>query len=121
MKSLLLFFALTSSGPLLARQQAPDSLFVVTYTTGSTWSTTKSPGEQPYFKEHSAHLSQLRKNGVIKMGARYGDKGIIVIAAASLLKAKELIEADQAIQNKLFTAEVQKFNVFYEGCVERPN
>lgn len=111
---------LTGSQVVQAQHTAADSLYMVTYTTGANWSTSKSPAEQPYFKEHSLHLSQLRKDGVIKMGARHGERGMIVIAAANFLRAKELIEADQAVQNKLFTAEVQKFNVFYEGCVERP-
>jgi len=97
-----------------------DSLYIVTYTTGSLWDAAKPPQEQQYFKEHSANLSKLRKEGVIKMGARYADKGIVVIKARSLSVAKELIFADAAVANKLFIADIQKFNLFYEGCVERP-
>lgn len=97
-----------------------DSLYIVTYTTGSSWDAAKTPQEQLYFKEHSANLSKLRKEGVIKMGARYADKGIIVIKARTLSVARELILADAAVANKLFVADIQKFNLFYEGCVERP-
>jgi len=96
-----------------------DSLFMVTYSLGETWDKSKGPGEQPYFKEHGARLGQLRKDGVIKLGARYADKGMIVIAAADITKAKEIINADVAVQNKLFVADVQKLNLFYDGCLER--
>lgn len=61
----------------------------------------KQPNEQPWFKEHSANLSKLRKDGVIKAGARYADKGIIVVTAKTLALAKEIIFADAAIANKL--------------------
>ena len=80
----------------------------------------KGPNEQPYFKEHSARLGQLRKYRVIKAGARFGEKGLIVITATSLISAKEIIVANVAVINKLFNAEVEKLNVFYDGCLERP-
>lgn len=104
---------------LLAYAQT-DSLYIVTYTTGPAWDTNKLPQEQLFFKEHSANLSKLRKDGIIKAGARYADKGIIVVTAKTIITAKELINADVAVVNKLFVADVQKLNVFYEGCLERP-
>jgi len=97
-----------------------DSLYIVTYTTGPTWDADKEPGEQQFFKEHSANLSKLRKEGVIKAGARYAEKGIIIITAKSSLIAKEIIFNDPAVVNKLFVADVQKLQVFYDGCLERP-
>lgn len=118
MKSLLLLLIMMLTG-LNAKAQT-DSLYIVTYTTGPTWDITKQPHEQPWFKEHSANLSKLRKDGIVKAGARYADKGIIVIAAKTITSAKELIFADVAVANKLFVADVQKLNVFYEGCLERP-
>ncbi|MCU0386684.1 MAG: hypothetical protein MUE38_11695 [Flavihumibacter sp.] len=118
MKKLLLLYMLILTG-LLAHAQT-DSLFIVTYTTGTAWDVAKQPQEQPWFKEHSANLSKLRKDGIIKAGARYADKGIIVIAAKTIALAKELIFADAAVVNKLFVADVEKLNVFYEGCLERP-
>ncbi|MFZ6011786.1 MAG: hypothetical protein ACOYXT_15695 [Bacteroidota bacterium] len=100
-------------------QSKSDSLYIVTYTTSTGWDYAKKPHEQPYFKEHSAHLSALRKAGTIKMGARYADKGIIVIVAPSHQSAREIVESDQAIVNRLFQADVQKLSVFYEGCVTK--
>jgi hypothetical protein len=70
--------------------------------------------------DHSANLGKLRKGGVIKAGARYADKGIIFLSAPSLSAAKEIVFSDQAVANKLFNADVQKVNVFYDGCIERP-
>lgn len=96
-----------------------DSLYIVTYTTGSSWDHTKAPNDQPHFKEHSTRLGQLRKDGVIKFGARYGDKGSIVIATKNFQSAKEIINADAAVANKLFNADIQKLNIFYDGCLER--
>jgi len=97
-----------------------DSLYIVTYAIGPAWDNTKPPNEQPYFMDHSANLGKLRKEGVIKAGVRYAEKGIIFITASSLQTAREIVFADQAVVNKLFKAEVQKVNVFYDGCIERP-
>jgi hypothetical protein len=119
MKYLILIFSICLPGFAYSQNQ-PDSLYIVTYTTGSAWDASKQPNEQLWFKEHSANLSKLRKDGTIKAGARYADKGIIVVTAKSLATAKEIIFADVAVANKLFVAEVQKLNVFYEGCLERP-
>jgi len=105
---------------LTASAQTIDSLYIVTYTTGASWDASKSPAEQTNFKEHGARLGQLRKDGVIKFGARYGDKGSIVIAAKSFADAKAIVETDQAVINKLFNADLQKLNIFYGGCLERP-
>lgn len=121
MKSLLILLLLTSLVKCQAQTEITvDSLYIVTYTVGSLWDAKKQPNEQLHFIEHSANLSDLRKGGIIKAGARYGDKGIIVIAAKSITKAREIILSDVAVINKLFMADIQKLNVFYEGCLERP-
>jgi hypothetical protein len=111
MSLLFIFFCFCIAAK--AQTQSTDSLYIVTYTTGSTWNTSLKPNEQPYFKEHSANLSALRKAGTIKFGARYADKGIIVFKAASLQAATDLINTDRAVANKLFNADVQKLNAFY--------
>ena len=111
---------LFGSSAYLVRSQSIDSLYAVTFTVGSLWDVNKSPNEQTYFKEHSTRLGQLRKDGVIKFGARIGEKGMIVIRASSLTAAKEIIYADVAVSNKLFVAVVENLNIFYDGCLERP-
>lgn len=93
-----------------------DSLYIVTYTTGPSWDVAKKPNEQAYFKEHSSNLSKWRKEGIIQLGARYADKGMIVLKAPSLVAAKELIHSDEGVIHKLFQADVQRLSVFYPGC-----
>lgn len=119
-KAILIVVLLLTTIPSLAQEHLEkDSLYVVTYTTGPAWDFEKSPNDQPYFSEHSQHLSSLRKSGTIKLGARAGEKGIIVFSAKSLLNAREIINNDIAIVNGLFKTDIQAFNVFYPGCVER--
>ena len=110
MKKLIFLSLLLIPSNLLA--QSADSLYIVTYTTGPAWDTGKPAHEQRYFKEHSANLGQWRKEGIIKLGARYGDKGMIVVAATTLAAAKVLIANEESVANNLFKADVQKFNVF---------
>ncbi len=115
---LLLFEAST-----LRAQETPtasDSLFIVTFTTGPAWDTSKSPGEQPFFKEHSANLGNWHKEGAIRFGARYSDKGIIFLSAPTMTAARERIGSDPAVVNKLFLADVQRLRPFYYGCIEKP-
>lgn len=120
MKNLMILLMFISSAALAqSTEEKKDSLYIVTYTTGSLWDKTKSPGEQQYFKEHSAFMGKIRKDGITKFGARYADKGIIVISASSLKAAQEIILSDNAITNKLFDADIQKLNVFFDGCVEK--
>ncbi|HNV29123.1 MAG TPA: hypothetical protein PKJ83_08310 [Cyclobacteriaceae bacterium] len=121
MKFTLCVALLTVTGAVNAQTtNTSDSLFIVTYTVGSSWDASKQPNEQMYFKEHSANLSKLRKEGVIKTGARFADKGMIVITAKSFTTAKEIILSDIAVVNRLFETDIQRLNVFYEGCLERP-
>lgn len=105
--------------PMTTSAQTADSVYIVTYTTGKAWNNTIKFHEQPYFKEHSTHLSALRKNGVIQLGVRDREHGILFIYASNLTHAKDLIESDLAIVNQLFNVSVEKANVFYPGCVEK--
>lgn len=92
--------------------------FIVLYTTGDSWDTTKQTSEQTYFKEHSAHLAQLRKEKRIDIGGRYSDTGMLLLKASTLAEAEELITKDVAIKNKLYKAAIFPFSPFYKGCVE---
>ncbi len=120
MKTILFMLAIMINTIATAQDnQLKDSLYVVSYTTGPGWDQTKSPAEQTHFAAHSKHLSTLRKDGVIKLGARAGEKGIIVFSAKTYEAAKEIINNDIAVKEGLFDTDIQKFNVFYSGCVER--
>lgn len=116
----ILTLGLLISSVSFAQQVTPsDSLFIVTYSTGPAWDHKKAPNDQFYFSEHSQHLSALRKNGTIKLGARAADKGIIVFSSKTFAEAKQIVNNDIAIINGLFVTDIQKFNVFYPGCIER--
>jgi hypothetical protein len=121
MKTALTFIAVVIVTTVYGQVElkAVDSLYMVTYTTGPAWDNSKSPNDQPYFKEHSSRLAQLRKDGIIKFGARYGNKGSIGIMAKNFQAAREIVFGDPAVINKLFDVEVQKLNIFYEGCLEK--
>jgi hypothetical protein len=113
MKTLIVFLIATCFCLNANAQNSTDSLFMVTYSLGDAWDQSKKPHEQSFFKEHSSHLSSLRKAGTIKFGARYSDKGLIFVSAPNYEKAKELVTSDVAIKNRLFIAEVSRMNVFY--------
>ena len=95
-----------------------DSLYIVVYTPGSSWDFKKQPQEQAYFSNHSKMLSTLRKEGRIKIGGRYSDKGVILLLSNSLQDARSIVFSDSAVINKLFTAELFPFSAFYKGCIE---
>lgn len=119
MKIIIATILATAALSLSATAQAADSLYIVTYTTGPSWDANKPPHEQLHFKDHSARLGQLRKEGIIRFGARYAEKGMIIISASTREAASEIIHNDQAVVNRLFEVDVQKLNIFYDGCLER--
>ncbi|MCE3225555.1 MAG: hypothetical protein K0S32_106 [Bacteroidetes bacterium] len=117
-KLIVITLFLISINSFAQNKTTSNNYYVVLYTIGETWDTTKHYHEQKYFNEHSAHMSSLRKNKTITIGARYGNTGMIVIEAKDESAAKALVNKDIAIQNKLFKAEVFLFEPFYGGCVK---
>ena len=96
---------------------ADTRLFAVEVKTGPKWDAARAPLEQPFFREHSAHLRQLRDAGHIVVGARYSDKGLLVISAASQAAVRALMDPDPSMVHGTFTYEVHDFNVFYPGTL----
>jgi uncharacterized protein YciI len=92
--------------------------FIVLYTLGENWDALKQTHEQPYFKEHSANLSALRKDKRISIGGRYGKTGMIILKAKDETEATHLISRDPAVENKIFNAEISQLSLFYKGCIE---
>ena len=82
------------------------------------WDTAKPPQEQDYFQEHSANLRRMRESGSLLVGARYSDKGLVVVAADSIEEVREMMDDDPAISAGIFVAEIHPFNVFYSGTVQ---
>lgn len=105
-------------GPAAAQSSATDGpLFAVEFRTGPGWDSSKPPAEQAHFRDHSANLARLRKEGRIIIGARYADKGFIVMTGPSADDVRALLDADPAVQRRVFDVEVHEFLVFYAGCV----
>lgn len=112
--------------PAAAPASAPASppatrlLFAVEIKTGPAWVSSKPPQDQAFFREHSAHLRQLREAGVLVLGARYADKGLLVMAADSAAAARAAMEQDPSIRAGTFVFELHEFSVFYGGQLQPP-
>ena len=108
------------ANPASAPAAAALPLFAVELRTGARWDHARPAHEQAQFREHSTNLKRLRDQGHIALGARYADKGFLVVTAASAAAARELMEADPSIQAQVFAFELHEFRVFYPGCVSAP-
>lgn len=106
--------------PPAEAQRATGPLYAVEFRTGPRWVEGKPPPEQAYFREHSANLRKLREQGVLVLGARYGDKGFVLLAAENAEAARALVDADPAVQHGTFVYDLQAFSVFYGGTVQPP-
>jgi uncharacterized protein YciI len=107
--------------PPPAAATAPATrLYAVEFRTGPAWVAGKPPNEQAHFAEHSANLRRLRESGALRIGARYADKGLVVIEAASLDAVRDMIDADPSIAVGTFVYELHEFSLFYEGTLTRP-
>ncbi|QPF75585.1 hypothetical protein G8A07_23495 [Roseateles sp. DAIF2] len=104
---------------LAPAQEAPpaERLFAVEIRTGAAWDQAKPATAQPHFRAHSEHLARLRAEGRIAMGARYGDKGLLVLRAAGPDEARALMDADPSMQSRTFGYELHEMRVFQPGWV----
>ncbi len=121
----LLALSLGASRRAIAQSASPEVqppagaglLFAVEFRVGANWDAARKPHEQAFFREHSANLKRLRESGQLLLGARYSDKGLVVLAAESEAGARALVDADPAVQNQVFAYELHAFKVFYPGCI----
>ena len=112
-------FAALAQAPPAASAPAPKQLFAVEIRTGPQWNTALPPNQQPLMREHSAHLRKLRDEGRIRIGARYGEVGLVVLEAANIEEARSWMEADPSMRGGTFRFEIHPFGVFYGGSVGR--
>lgn len=99
---------------------AESPLFAVEIRTGPKWDSSRKPQEQPHFREHSANLKRLRDEGHLLVGARYSDKGLLVMAAATEAEVRAQMDVDPSIQSQVFAYDIHPFRVFYPGCIGAP-
>lgn len=97
---------------------AAPRLFAVEVRIGPRWDAARAPHEQAGFREHGAHLRRLREAGHIVLGARYGDKGLLVFSARSAAEVRALMDPDPSLAAGTFIYELHEFNVFYAGAVQ---
>jgi uncharacterized protein YciI len=93
------------------------NLYAVEIKTGPAWDASKATHEQIHFREHSANLKNLRDQGKLVLGARYGDRGLIVVESPTEAEARAMFDQDPSIAAKVFAYTLFDFNVFYGGSV----
>jgi uncharacterized protein YciI len=111
--------AASAASTTAAAPAAAKPLFAVEFRTGATWNAALPPGQQAFMREHSANLKKLRDEGRIRIGARYGEVGLVVLEAASIDEARAWIEADPAVKAGTFRYTINPFGVFYGGTLQR--
>lgn len=94
-------------------------LFIAIFSLGPAWQTDKPAHEQSYFKEHSENLKRLRSEQKILLGARYSDKGMIILSAADEQEARGWLAHDPMVANNVFSLELYPFQPFYYGSIEK--
>jgi len=101
-----------------AAPPAPRSpLFIVHFFPGPAWEAEKPFPGQVGASEHSANLKRLRDAGSILVGARYEDRGMIVLKAASEEEARAEIARDPMVAAGTFAMTIASFHPFFPGCI----
>lgn len=106
-----------SLGTAAARQAPADSLWALTLTTGPGWDSTKGPGAQRYFGDHSRNLGRLRQEGKLLMGGRFGGAGLLLLRAQSESEARGMFAPDSTIVTGVFAAKFEAWRTIFTGAV----
>ncbi len=100
-----------------ATKEKPKLYFIVQFGLGPKWDPKKPPAQQLFFRQHSDNLRALRSSGAAVVGARYANKGLVIVQASSEEEARAYFEKDPAVQHGTFDLEIYPFEVFYSGCL----
>lgn len=103
--------------PLAAAQ---DMLFAIQFTTGPNWDPAKAPNDQTFFGEHSANLNRMRREGVLVIGARFAEVGLIVVRLPDAAAVQAELDKDPSIAGGTFSAQVDRFRPFMHGSTLAP-
>lgn len=106
-----------AQGPPATTTPSEVPLFAVEITVGSKWDPSRPPQDQQFFRDHSANLKRLRDSGALILGARYSDKGLVVLAAHDEASARAMMDEDPSIKADVFRYRIHPLNVFYGGTV----
>lgn len=115
-----LAFSAVTTGALAQAASVPGAaselpLFAIEIKVGPKWDPSKPPQEQAFFREHSSNLRRMRETGLLVVGARYSDKGLVIVAAPTAAEVRAQMDQDPSIAAGTFVYEVHPFNVFYSG------
>lgn len=115
-----LAFSAVATGALAQAASVPGAaselpLFAIEIKVGPKWDPSKPPQEQAFFREHSSNLRRMRETGLLVVGARYSDKGLVIVAAPTAAEVRAQMDQDPSIAAGTFVYEVHPFNVFYSG------
>lgn len=98
----------------------PARLYAVTFTTGPAWDAAKPFQDQKHSREHSANLARMRLEGLVVLGGRYGDKGLILVRAASEATVRAEIAKDPSVAAGVFNASIEEYRPFLHGDTKPP-
>jgi uncharacterized protein YciI len=121
MKTLLAFLVTLAFTGFLFAQPAPAlKLFAVRITTGPAWVQGKSPAEQLHFREHSANLARMRQEGLIVLGGRFAELGLVIVRAPDAAAVQSQFAQDPAMTAGVFQAQVDEYRPFAHGSTQPP-
>jgi hypothetical protein len=101
-----------------AAPQTPQ--WVMMFTPGPAWDSTKAPNLQAHFGNHSQNLARLRSDGRIRLGGRFGPWGLILVDAASEAQARSYFASDSTLSSGVFRGEFYPWSTIYSGSVGTP-
>lgn len=111
-----LFFAsgLVAQTPPTPPPPAPK-MFAARLTTGPAWNTAKLPNDQPGMREHSANIARMSREGLLVLGARFGELELLVLRVPDAAVAAAQFEPDPTIAAGVFQLQIDAFAPFAHG------
>ena len=112
MRLVISLFFVTLVGNAAFAENGTD-YYLVRYSPGENWQERTGYNEQPGLSGHHGYLQKLHINDQLVMGGKLRDKdvSVVVLRAASLSQAKQLVEGDPGVQNQVVRAELSRWEV----------
>jgi hypothetical protein len=92
-------------------------MWVMMFTPGPAWDSTRAPNLQAHFGNHSANLARLRSERRIRLGGRFGPWGLILVDAESEAEARSYFASDSTLSSGVFRSEFYAWSTIYSGSV----
>ena len=116
-----LALALLGPGDAMAMSEAGGTgapsavLYAVTYRAGPAWQPGR-PMEAQGLRDHFFYMRSLHQQGLIAAAGPMGaEGGLMLIYVADRAAAEAILARDPAIQARIFTADVQRFDPKFVG------